>query len=540
MNGKRYILGQLNWLKKSLNYLSLNSRNKLLFIIISILVSFLGGYLIYRATQWGPWAFSDSAAYLSAARNIQAGKGAIILNSNGSVTPVTEFPPLFPYILSLLTPTEGDFILTARWLDIILFSISIFTVGILSFSAFNNPITSLFSSIILAVSPLMVDTFSGFMSEPLFIALLLILVFLLFEFIKFQKSAILIPVFIISSLLPLIRYAGILFVICVSSFLVLFRKNFSQKLCKLIPLYILVCLTPIGVWFLNQFNNLNKIGGKRFSLNITLVKSVFQSILQEFKVIGGWFPYAGVYSSEIKNQLFIISFSFLFIFAITIGLMVNFKNKVEKNSKSLYLFQISLMLLIAYILFIGFTHSVTIPKIDIIDRMMAPIYPFMVLIFFSSFELLSEGKWLKFIKGGLLIIVLLTIRFFWISTFKAVEMLHADGNGFTSRQYQQSEFLSKLDSLPADQPMISNSAAFVLFYTNRFPLQVDQFHNRLYGSGNAYGEKSFREKNAALIILYPEFRNYYGEKSDQLLQSLTAGLQVNFRDEIGGVYYYHE
>lgn len=520
--------------------MGLNSRNKLLFIIITTLISFLGGYFIYRATQWGPWAFSDSSAYLSAARNIQAGKGAIILNSNGSVTPVTEFPPLFPFILSLLTPSKGDFILTARWLDIILFSISIFTVGLLGFSAFNHPIPSLFSSIILAVSPLMVDTFSGFMSEPLFIALLLMLIFLFFEFIKFQKSALLIPVFIISSLLPLIRYAGILFVICVSFCLVLFRKKYSQKNYKLLPLYILVCLAPIGVWFLNQFNNLNKVGGKRFSLNIAQVKSVFQSILQEFKVIGGWIPYSGVYSSEIKNQFLIISFSFLFIFAITIGLMVNFKKTVRKNSRSLFLFQICLILFIAYIFFIGFTHSVTIPKIDIMDRMMSPIFPFIILIFFSSFELLSEGKRLWFIKGGLLIIVLLTIRFFVISTFEAVEMLHTEGNGFTSRQYQQSEFLLKLDSLPADQPMISNSAAFVLFHTNRFPLQVDQFHNRLYGSGNAYGEKSFREKNAALIILYPEFRNFYGEKSDQLLHSLTAGLKVNFRDEIGGVYYYPE
>ncbi|MDP2965763.1 MAG: hypothetical protein Q8N39_06960 [Pelolinea sp.] len=208
------------------------------------------------------------------------------------------------------------------------------------------------------------------------------------------------------------------------------------------------------------------------------------------------------------------------------------------NRNSIYLFQICLIILIAYILFIGLTHSITIPKIDIIDRMMAPIYPILVLIFLSSFALFPIVKTSWFLKGGLLIIALITLRFYGISTFKGVELLHAEGKGYISRQYQQSELLKYLDSLPADQPMISNSAAFVLFHTNRFPLQVDQFHNRSYGSGNAYGEKSFRENNAALIILYPEFRNYYGEKSDQLLQSLTAGLKVEYQDEIGGIYFY--
>ena len=502
------------------------------------MVSILAGYLIFRATSWGPWAFSDSAAYLSAARNIQTGRGATILNSNGSITPITEFPPLFPFILSLLTPFGGDFILTVRWLDIILFSISIFTLGLISFNAFDNLILSLMSSVIFAVSPLMVDTFSGFMSEPLFIALLLLLVFLFFEFVKSQKPAFLIPVTIISSLLPLIRYAGILFVICISMCLVLIRKKYSQSLIKFMPIYILVSLTPIGLWFLNQYNNLNKVGGKRFAINITLVKSIFQSILQEFKVIGSWIPYSGIYLSEIINQLLIVFFSGLFIIALVIGLIVYFKNRNNKNINTIYLFQICLIILIAYILFIGVTHSVTIPKIDIIDRMMAPIYPILVLTFLSSIALFPIEKTSWCLKGGLLLIALISIRFYGIFTINEVEMLRAEGKGYTSREYQQSEILKRLDSLPADQAMISNFAAFVLFHTNRFPLQVDQFYNWSYGKGDAYGEKSFRENNAALIILYPEFRNYYGENSDQLLQSLIAGLKVEYQDEIGGIYFY--
>ena len=42
--------------------------------------------------------------------------------------------------------------------------------------------------------------------------------------------------------------------------------------------------------------------------------------------------------------------------------------------------------------------------------------------------------------------------------------------------------------------MISNDAGFILYYTNRFPVQIDQFANRVFGRHNGYGERSFREK----------------------------------------------
>ena len=116
-------------------------------------------------------------------------------------------------------------------------------------------------------------------------------------------------------------------------------------------------------------------------------------------------------------------------------------------------------------------------------------------------------------------------------------MLYEDGLGYTAKEIVQSRFIKELGDIPDGVRMISNDAAFVLFHTNRFPLPVIQFHNRPYGSGNAYGEESFRERPAALIIIYPEFRNYYGEGSSELLINLTRGLAIAYQDEIGGIYY---
>ena len=432
----------------------------------------------------------------------------------------------------------ANFLSTARWISISFFTITTFIVGLLGFKATKNILSGFFASAFFAFSPVMLDTFSGFMSEPLFIGLLLILVFLFFEFVQSQKLFLLIPIFFISALLPMIRYAGILFVFCLSLCFLIFGNTKSSKSKLLIPQYLVISLAPIGFWFIYQFTNLNKIGGKSFILSFEIINNIFKSIMQELQIIQGWMPYSGIYSNAVINSGLLVFFAGLIFVSFMLGIIASVKNWKFRNENPHFFFLICMFFLVAYFLFIGFTHNLTIPNIDIIDRMMAPIYPFLILAVIFGFENLNNSKMARFYGGFLLIIAIISSRFYFLSTLSSVRELNESGKGFTSRQYQESEFLEKLIALPSDQIMISNSAAFVLFHTNRFPYPIEQFHNKLFGSGNSYGEKPFREKSAALVLLFPEFRNYYGKNSVQLLDTLTAGLQVYFQDEIGGIYYY--
>jgi hypothetical protein len=116
--------------------------------------------------------------------------------------------------------------------------------------------------------------------------------------------------------------------------------------------------------------------------------------------------------------------------------------------------------------------------------------------------------------------------------------MSANGYGFTARAYQQSGLINEIQKIPDDREMISNLSGFVLFYTNRYPIQVNNFPNYSFGSGNTYGEKPFRENRAALIILFSDFSNYYGEDSENLLFSLTNTLNAKYVDTEGGIYLY--
>jgi len=279
------------------------------------------------------------------------------------------------------------------------------------------------------------------------------------------------------------------------------------------------------------------VAGKSFIFDIKIIKNIYGSIVQELQIIRGWMPYSGIYQAAINNWL-LAFFTGLFIASLVLGIIASIKNWKLISGGHQILFSICIFLVVAYILFIGFTHNLTIPSIDIIDRMMAPIFPFLILAFILGFGNIDKSEIARYFGVFILFVAIFSTRFYFLSTLSSVRELNENGKGFTSRQYQESKFLEKLTILPQDQIMVSNSAAFVLFHTNRFPYPVEQFHNKPFGSGNSYGEKAFREKNAALIILYPEFRNYYGKNSNQLLKTLTAGLQIDFQDEIGGIYFF--
>ena len=119
---------------------------------IILAIAIIGGFLLWRATTWGPWAFSDSSAYLSGARNFIKGHGLVILHSAGYEIQITEFPPLFPVLLGFFSGKDGDFIQVARWMNIIFFSGSVFLTGAIIYLVGRSVLLGILGSAVVAVS----------------------------------------------------------------------------------------------------------------------------------------------------------------------------------------------------------------------------------------------------------------------------------------------------------------------------------------------------------------------------------------------------
>jgi len=493
-----------------------NKKANHLIYVIYFLIAFIGGYLVFRSMTWGPWAFSDSSAYVSAARNFASGNGFVVYQSTGEVKILKEFPPFFPVLLSIFGGNKLDYINTLRWWNIFLFSSSTLFISLNIYTATRKHYLSIMAALFFISSPQIIVTFTSAMSEPLFLFLLLLSLFLYQLMLQKGNKLLQFTFLIISSLLPITRYAGILFVGLFGVGLFIFSQNIRViKRIRNTVLYYIFTFLPVGLWVFSLFNQSNVVGGKRFSLNINIFQNIAISIFEESKVMKFWIPYV---ESTIKQ--FISS------------------DRTTELYKKQFFFLI-ILLIFGYVLFIGLTHSITIPQIDIIDRMMIPIYPLCIFVFFLSVDALID----KIGQENLLIIFIVTLSFLglrynFLRTNSYINNMEENGHGFTARAYQQSGLIKEIQKLSLDQEIISNSSGFVLFYTNRYPMQVDNFPNYAYGSGNSYGEKSFREKNAALIILFSDFSNYYGKKSESLLYSLTNTLTAEYVGIEGGIYFY--
>ena len=504
------------------------------FFISALLICLLGGVIINQTTTWGPWAFSDSSVYVSAAKNFTLGNGFVIQNSNGSFTQMTEFPPFYSIFLSLFLGSDGDASNILRWVNIFLFMTFIAILGCLLYYFTKNNVLSALGMLLCVSAPVILEIFSGVMSETLFLPLLLGILFLASIYIRKGEAHIFVLLTAFSALLPITRYAGALFIGVTAILIFMFSsEKMSVRLMRIFA-YITVSLLPLGLWFFKLYSQFSKVGGKNFNISFDIFHSLISSILVELDVIKNWLPYYGIYDSPLINRLLIIGA--LVLFTALIILFIKILNKKD-NKRILNLFIISISYLSAYSLFIAFTHSITIPQIDIIDRMMVPLFPFFIGIIISGLAILSNNKH-RLLSIMVIAILLVALRFNFLTSQVFIDEMRLNGRGFSAREYQESGIIDQLEKLPENQRLISNSSAFVLYHTNRFPQQVSTFSNWTFGEHNRYGERAFRERGAYLILIYPQFRNYFGDSADQLLETITRDLVVEYQDDVSGIYSY--
>ncbi len=214
-----------------------------------------------KTTHWGPWAFSDSASYVSAARNFNRGSGFVIVNSNDSLTHVTEFPPFYANFLSFFIGENNDPNAVLRWVNSGLFIAFQVVFGTLLFKATRNNLLALLGMAFCAASPVLLEVFSGAMSETLFLPLLCLIFLLCLLYLEEVKPSLLVLLAVFSCLLPITRYAGLLFVGGVGlALLILSKKDFKQRLRDMV-FYFFLALLPVASWFLRLYLSFNKVGG---------------------------------------------------------------------------------------------------------------------------------------------------------------------------------------------------------------------------------------------------------------------------------------
>src|SRR5687768_9379394 len=199
--------------------------------ILSLLLLMVTGVLvILQATPEGLGLSDDSIAYIAGARSMLAGQGyrEAWLASN---QPVTHFPPGFPSVLAFFGLFGVDPLHSARFVNALLFGLNAGLLGILAWRMTPSLAAGLVLSALFVSSGEMLQVHTVAMSEPLFIFLSLLSLWmfdLYFERHHHWLWLILCAMFVGAAYLT--RYAGLALVGTFVVALLILHTNWRKRL----------------------------------------------------------------------------------------------------------------------------------------------------------------------------------------------------------------------------------------------------------------------------------------------------------------------
>lgn len=134
-------------------------------------LSLLGAWMVLLVTKhWGLGLGPESIVYVQAAKNFITGQGLSVFSGTGKALPLTQFPPLFPFLLSWGWFLGMDVYTWARFLHAALFGVNIFLAGMLAFTYSRKLSSAVLASVFLLFSVHIFEAHVMLLPTSLFLA----------------------------------------------------------------------------------------------------------------------------------------------------------------------------------------------------------------------------------------------------------------------------------------------------------------------------------------------------------------------------------
>ncbi len=410
-------------------------RNRQLYFLFALaaLIFFLS-----ITKNYGVGITTDSVYFLDGAKSLAEGKGYI--DYQGSF--INHWPPLYSVILAIFTTVFAITIQEAA----LAFNALCFTAFIIVFLALCRQLKfSLITQIILGSLLLLArlnELFLFMWTEGLYIVLLLACLFFLFQFQKNKAFKYVLFAGIFAGLSLLTRYAGVGFIAGFCLWLFYHTKGGKLKL-KTISLFVLPIAMCLMYWFTYAYSFKQEGIDRPFVLHLVDSKTILNGI----KTIYHWF-----YPQKWGWLLFLLSL-------LCMVRLITFKGSnfqpSEQKTKTRQLLWLSIG---TYLLFLLFSISFLDAYTPLNDRMLAPLYPFLLLLigYLFRFKTVYSASFSIGLAMLLLLGILVTAVPVWRQHFLF-------GNGYNGQAYQNLEVLTK-SAVSKSKVTYSNAPDFLLLY----------------------------------------------------------------------------
>lgn len=170
----------------------------------------LSATFVLGATARGVGLSVDSMQYFSAAQSASAGRGLLTYAWEGEPTVLTHFPPAYPLMLSAAARLGCSPESFARWLNVLLFALTIVTaVAITRRLTPQSPWSAVAVAALYASAHDLVVAHSMAWTEPLYLTLTLLGCLLLTHAIERENQRLLLTAALVAALSAMVRYIGV-------------------------------------------------------------------------------------------------------------------------------------------------------------------------------------------------------------------------------------------------------------------------------------------------------------------------------------------
>jgi len=508
---------------------------------------------VLYATRWGPSAGTDSVSYIDVGRNLAGGRGLVEVQASGDIVPLGLRPPMYPILLAAAGILGLDFMVWARALDAVLFLLFLLSLGLAASRLCGKPILGALLCLSVLSWPAMLGNFTSAMSEPLFFTLGAATIILGVWYTEVRRPGLLIAAGILGGAAWLTRYVGLAFILSVMLVLAVDHRRPFRDRARAILVYAGLSISPFLLWSLNTI-----LRGGALGTMDTVRVGLWDALepVRNALVHMAWalLPTAQLPEYPYRVKLAALSVGALLILAPSLSRAFREHRQAHWStlSDSTFLLTIAFAgLAIFSTLILGATYvAIEFPKPALDERVLSPVFLGAGVASLMSLFYAWDGR-----RGGRLVWIVpvgLTLVFLWghLPASRAlVDLLHNEGQGYSSRAWLESGVIRAVQGLPADIALVSNDADAILLFAGRAAYRMTELESRTpvqyfsrYGDDQTDPiQRLFRERQAALVLFdgaYWQFEPIYGEDTSLKLESLTAGLVLYTENWDGAIYFF--
>lgn len=538
------------------------------FLILLALAALLGMGLVFYATMQGPGIGGDATIYLTSARNLLAGRGLGWVEADGTFRILPYTPPFYPLVLSGLGLLVQDLVAGARWLNIVMFGLTVFMTGWFFYRYTGRAWLAALLGGALAASPVILGVQVWAMSESLFLLAGFGGLFLLQEYFEAPRSFTLIASAALCGLAFLTRYIGVAFVACACLALWVFDRDEQGRFrlrfhsIKQAVWYGLIACAPILTWLAIDFAVTGTVGSRSGQPSAAYWQRFLEIGPALEKIYLFWLVPDSLIErlpGIVRLALWLIPLAALAaLFLAVARRMQSTRGKTEQapnaGAAGLRMAALYGLFIIVFMLTLVVVQVFTFPPITLASRMLSPVHMAVLVFVFALLHLAllelvpAQGSKTRAITALVFLGCLALFGAYTLRGGLVARTYHNTGIGYMAPEWQQSATLAAARELSPDIPIISNETTAIMFFFDRPAYAIQEIYQEqpqaeftAFGDGDDAAQRAFRAQGGALVLfnntLYEDF-GMYGERVDERIEAFTRGLTPYYEGEDGGIYFF--